>query len=95
MTKEELLQELAGNTWVMIKPSPIEGIGVLEKTQQGQYQFTQGLFSNQKAEANPVALKEKRDASKPFFMMMHHKAPHRNWVPELKWLEFFSKKIIP
>jgi SET domain-containing protein len=28
MTKEELLIELAGNTWVMIKPSPIEGIGV-------------------------------------------------------------------
>ena len=28
MTKEELLKELAGNTWVMIKPSPIEGIGV-------------------------------------------------------------------
>jgi SET domain-containing protein len=28
MTKDELLSELAGNTWVMIKPSPIEGIGV-------------------------------------------------------------------
>ncbi len=28
MTKTELLQELADNTWVMIKPSPIEGIGV-------------------------------------------------------------------
>lgn len=28
MTKEELFTELAGNTWVMIKPSPIEGIGV-------------------------------------------------------------------
>ena len=28
MTKEELLQELAGDTWVMIRPSPIEGIGV-------------------------------------------------------------------
>ena len=28
MTKEELLTELAGNTWVMIKRSPIEGIGV-------------------------------------------------------------------
>lgn len=37
----------------------------------------------------------KRDASKPFFMMMHHKAPHRNWIPELKWLEVFSKKTIP
>jgi arylsulfatase A-like enzyme len=40
-------------------------------------------------------LKEKRDPSKPFFLMMHHKAPHRNWVPELKWLETFSKKTIP
>jgi SET domain-containing protein len=28
MSKEELLNELAGNTWVMIKPSPVEGIGV-------------------------------------------------------------------
>jgi len=28
MTKEELLKELSENTWVMIKPSPIEGIGV-------------------------------------------------------------------
>jgi len=28
MTKEELLQELSSNTWVMIRPSPIEGIGV-------------------------------------------------------------------
>lgn len=28
MTKEDLLQELSGNTWVMLKPSPIEGIGV-------------------------------------------------------------------
>ncbi len=28
MTKEELLRELASNTWVMIKPSPIAGIGV-------------------------------------------------------------------
>ena len=40
-------------------------------------------------------LKEKRDPSKPFFIMMHHKAPHRNWVPELKWLESFSKKTFP
>ena len=40
-------------------------------------------------------LKEKRDPSKPFFLMMHHKAPHRNWVPELKWLEIFSKKTFP
>lgn len=40
-------------------------------------------------------LKDKRDPAKPFFIMMHHKAPHRNWVPELKWLEIFSKKKFP
>jgi len=28
MTKEELLKELSQNTWAMIRPSPIEGIGV-------------------------------------------------------------------
>ncbi len=28
MTKEALLKELSQNTWVMLKPSPIEGIGV-------------------------------------------------------------------
>ena len=28
MTKAALLNELAGNTWVMIRPSAIEGIGV-------------------------------------------------------------------
>jgi SET domain-containing protein len=28
MTKEELLLELSRNTWVMLRPSPIEGIGV-------------------------------------------------------------------
>lgn len=40
-------------------------------------------------------LKMERNPEKPFFVMMHHKAPHRNWIPELKWLEFFSKKNIP
>lgn len=28
MTKDQLLKELSANTWVMIRPSPIEGIGV-------------------------------------------------------------------
>lgn len=31
-----------------------------------------------------------RDASKPFFLSIHHKAPHRNWIPPLRyatWLD--------
>ncbi len=29
---------------------------------------------------------KKRDKSKPFLMMAHHKAPHREWSPNLKYL---------
>ncbi len=36
-----------------------------------------------------------RDKSKPFFLMVHHKAPHRNFIPDLKWLEVFSRRRIP
>ncbi|HLJ97043.1 MAG TPA: sulfatase [Gemmataceae bacterium] len=29
---------------------------------------------------------KKRDSSKPFLLMCHHKAPHREWEPNLKYL---------
>lgn len=29
-------------------------------------------------------LKDKRNDSLPFFLMVHHKAPHRNWMPALR-----------
>ena len=31
------------------------------------------------------------ESGKPFFMMMHHKAPHRNWLPGPKYREKFRK----
>lgn len=36
-----------------------------------------------------------RDKNKPFLLLYHHKAPHRNFVPQLKWLEVFSQKTFP
>ncbi len=36
-----------------------------------------------------------RPADKPFFLMMHHKAPHRNWVPEEKYRKQFENRWIP
>lgn len=30
-------------------------------------------------------LEHRWDRSKPFFMMCHHKAPHRSWLPHPKW----------
>ena len=31
---------------------------------------------------------DERDAEKPFFLMVHHKAPHRSWMPEPKYFSF-------
>lgn len=38
---------------------------------------------------------ESREKDKPFFLMMHHKAPHRNWMPALKNLNLFDEKVFP
>lgn len=41
------------------KPFKIEGLGLLMKSQQGEYEFTQGRSFQSKAEAIPVDVKEK------------------------------------
>lgn len=38
---------------------------------------------------------ENRDASKPFCMMVQHKAPHRNWMPNIKHLDALEDVEIP
>lgn len=36
-----------------------------------------------------------RPKDKPFFLMTHHKAPHRNWVPDEKYRKMFANQRIP
>ncbi|MGL4942817.1 MAG: sulfatase family protein [Thermoguttaceae bacterium] len=36
---------------------------------------------------------ERRDKSKPFFLMMQHKAPHREWTPTPRYYERFRNKV--
>ena len=38
---------------------------------------------------------EQRPRGKPFFLMLHHKAPHRPWQPEPKQAERFKDRWIP
>jgi len=40
-------------------------------------------------------LKNKRDPSKPFFVMYHHKAPHRAWQPGPKYKTLYDDREIP
>jgi arylsulfatase A-like enzyme len=36
-----------------------------------------------------------RDKSKPFFLMSHHKAPHRAWQPAPKYKEWLEQENVP
>ncbi len=40
-------------------------------------------------------LKDQKGAEKPFFLMYHHKAPHRNWQPGPKYLNKYKDVTIP
>jgi arylsulfatase A-like enzyme len=40
-------------------------------------------------------LKEAKDAGKPFMLMMHHKAPHRQWQPGPQELTLYKNTIFP
>ncbi len=35
---------------------------------------------------------EHRDRTKPFALFVHHKACHRNWLPEMKYLDLYEDK---
>lgn len=40
-------------------------------------------------------LDKKRDKSKPFCLLYHQKAPHRNWLPEEKYLNLYEDRVFP
>lgn len=40
-------------------------------------------------------LREGRDASKPFMLMVHYKAPHRTWIPAERLRKAFRERTFP
>ncbi|MDR1718618.1 MAG: sulfatase [Dysgonamonadaceae bacterium] len=38
---------------------------------------------------------QNRDDTKPFCLMVHHKAPHRNWMPDLQYLDLYEDVQFP
>ncbi len=38
---------------------------------------------------------DRRDPDKPFYLMMHHKAPHRNWVPAERHYNLYDNTEFP
>ncbi|MBW8243975.1 sulfatase [Muricauda oceani] len=40
-------------------------------------------------------LQKRKDGQKPFYLMVHHKAPHRNWMPALRHLNVYDSITFP
>lgn len=38
---------------------------------------------------------DKRDKKKPFCLLVHHKAPHRNFMPESKYYDLYEDAEFP
>lgn len=55
----------------------------------------QGYVTNVVTDKGIDWLENKRDKSKPFILFLHHKACHRDWIPELKYLHDYEDKTFP
>lgn len=42
-----------------------------------------------------ISFMENRDKTKPFALFVHHKAPHRNWMPPLDLLDLYEDVAFP
>lgn len=91
---------LIGKWHLHIRPSGFDYFSILPG--QGLYYSPQFLnaqdtvtlkdgYVTEEITRQTLAWLDKRDRQKPFVLLMHHKAPHRNWLPTLKNIEVFSK----
>ncbi len=51
-----------------------------------------GYLTNIITEKSINWLENQRDKEKPFCLFVHHKACHRNWLPEMKYLSLYEDK---
>ncbi|MDY3267777.1 MAG: sulfatase [Phocaeicola sp.] len=54
-----------------------------------------GYLTNIITEKSINWIENQRDKNKPFCLFIHHKACHRNWLPEIKYLTEYEDKTFP
>ena len=64
------------------------------KDSHGQYIEEKGYVSTLITD-HAIEFLDHRDKSKPFCLMIHHKTPHRNWMPDLKYLNLYEDVDFP
>ena len=60
----------------------------------GQYIREEG-YSTNLVTKHAIEFLEERDPDKPFCLYVHHKAPHRNWMPDIKYLDLYEDVTFP
>jgi arylsulfatase A-like enzyme len=63
-------------------------------TATGEHTYT-GRYVTDVITELAIAFMEKRPAHRPFFLMVHHKAPHRPWEPDSRHAAHFAGQRIP
>jgi arylsulfatase A-like enzyme len=64
------------------------------KTSNGEYIREEG-YATELITGHAIEFLENRDKDKPFTLFVHHKAPHRNWMPEGKYLDLYEDVEFP
>ncbi|MBB4037901.1 arylsulfatase A-like enzyme [Dysgonomonas hofstadii] len=68
--------------------------GFMTKETHGEYVKETGYATNLITNKS-IEFLEHRNKSKPFCLLVHHKAPHRNWMPEGKYLNLYEDVEFP
>ena len=61
----------------------------------GKRERKEGYVTNLITDYSLEWLEKQKNNLKPFCLMIHHKAPHRNWMPDIKNLNKFDNVTIP
>ena len=64
------------------------------KDSNGEYIREEGYATNL-ITTHAINFLENRDKERPFCLLVHHKAPHRNWMPEAKYYDLYEDVEFP
>ena len=97
---------IVGKWHLMCKPKGFDWYHILDD--QGKYYNPTfchvGEYGNYKQEKgyatdliteHAINFLNNRDKGKPFCLLVHHKAPHRNWMPNIKYIGKYDKVDFP
>ena len=68
--------------------------GVKTPLTEGRYERQEG-YATELVTERAISFIENRDTTRPFCLFVHHKAPHRNWMPALKYIGLFDNVEFP